>query len=167
MANVEVVRADITELECDAIVNAANSSLMGGGGVDGIIHMKAGPELLTECEKLGGCPPGEARITKGYRLRARYIIHAVGPVWHNGENDEAKILQNVYRNSLRLASKHGVKSIAFPNISTGIYRFPKRKAAEIAFQTVTEEIRKNGISKVVFACYDEENYEIYCKLLQK
>lgn len=164
MAEFEIIKGDITELDCDAIVNAANSSLLGGGGVDGAIHEKAGPGLYEECSKLGGCPTGEARITSGHQLKAKYVIHAVGPVWNDGKNSETQLLKKAYENAMDLASSKGVKSIAFPNISTGIYRFPKRYAAEIALKAVQEKARKNGIKKVVFACFDEENYQIYKEL---
>jgi O-acetyl-ADP-ribose deacetylase (regulator of RNase III) len=163
--SIEIVRGDITDLDCDAIVNAANSSLMGGGGVDGAIHRKAGPELLKECSAIGGCPTGEARITRGYNLKARYVIHAVGPIWQNGLHKEDQMLKQAYANSMKLASEHRLNSIAFPNISTGIFRFPKKTAAHIALKTVKEEVVKNGISKVIFVCFDEENYQIYKELL--
>ena len=165
--SIEVVMADITDLDCDAIVNAANTSLLGGGGVDGAIHQKAGPELRRECEKVGGCPTGEARITAAYKLKARYVIHAVGPVWQNGQASEEILLKSAYENSLKLASQHNIKTIAFPNISTGIYRFPKKAAARIAVKAVREGVKKNGISKVIFVCFDEENFSIYKKLLEE
>lgn len=165
MRKIEVLRTDITELECDAIVNAANSSLLGGGGVDGAIHRKAGPGLKKECSKLGGCTPGEAKITKGYNLKAKYVIHAVGPVWMNGEKDEVNVLGAAYRNSIDLASKNGIKTLAFPNISTGVYGFPKKEAARIAVSTAKKGLEKNQVSKIVFVCFDEENYNIYKSLL--
>jgi len=166
MDNIKVVRGDITKLQIDAIVNAANTSLLGGGGVDGAIHRAAGPELLEECKSLNGCPTGEARITKGYRLPANYIIHTVGPVWHGGGNNEENLLTSCYRNSLDLARKNGIKSVAFPNISTGVYRFPKTDAANIAIREVSAYLKniKESI-KVIFAVFDEENFTIYSEKL--
>jgi O-acetyl-ADP-ribose deacetylase (regulator of RNase III) len=162
MKRIELIRADITSLKVDAIVNAANSSLLGGGGVDGAIHRAAGPGLLDECRTLNGCPTGEARITRGYLLPAKYVIHTVGPVWRGGDNNEEKLLASCYRNSLDLAVKNGIQTIAFPNISTGVYHFPKSKAADIAFHEVSGYLKKtNKIKKVIFAVFDEENYEIY------
>ena len=165
---VEVVKGDITLLDVDAIVNAANESLLGGGGVDGAIHRAAGPQLLAECRTLGGCPTGEARITKGYNLKARYVIHTVGPVWHGGSRGEAKLLASAYRNSLQLAADYSLKSIAFPNISTGVYGYPKREAAEIATKTVEEFLLQNQHPKrVVFVCFDDDNYQIYKEMLKR
>lgn len=162
MEQIEVIQGDITTLQVDAIVNAANESLLGGGGVDGAIHDAAGPELLEECRKIGGCPTGEARITKGYNLPAKHIIHTVGPIWRGGYKDEIDLLRNAYQNSLKLALNHNVETIAFPNISTGVYGFPKKSAAEIAFRAVREFICRNKYpKKVIFVCFDEENYEIY------
>lgn len=162
MEKIELLRTDITTLNVDAIVNAANTSLLGGGGVDGAIHRAAGPELLEECKKLNGCPTGEARITGGYLLPAKHVIHTVGPVWYGGTNNEVHLLASCYRNSLTLALEHGLKSIAFPNISTGVYRFPKNGAAEIAIREVSTFLAKHkAIKKVIFAVFDEENYQIY------
>lgn len=166
MSEIKIFKGDITSLTCDAIVNAANTSLLGGGGVDGAIHRAAGPQLLDECKTLGGCPTGEARITKGYNLTAKYVIHTVGPVWNGGNGDEEQLLASCYRNSLNLAIKNGIKSIAFPNISTGVYRFPKSKAAEIAIREVTEYVKTHpDLEKVIFTVFDEENYQIYNQLL--
>lgn len=153
-ARLSVVEGDITAVAVDAIVNAANESLQGGGGVDGAIHRAAGPELLAECRGLGGCPTGEARITAGYRLPARHVIHTVGPVWRGGGSGDDHLLASCYRNSLALARAHGVKSIAFPAISTGVYRFPLGRAARIAVRTVREETAGDStIETVIFACF--------------
>ena len=158
MARLEVVEGDITRLDVDAIVNAANESLLGGGGVDGAIHRAAGPELLAECRTLGGCPTGEAKITRGYRLKARHVIHTVGPVWAGGTRGEPELLASCYRNSLVLARQHGLKSIAFPAISTGIYRFPKEQATEIA---VREASADAGDERVIFCCFDTATADLY------
>jgi O-acetyl-ADP-ribose deacetylase (regulator of RNase III) len=149
----EVVDGDITTLDVDAIVNAANSALLGGGGVDGAIHRAAGPGLLEECRKLGGCATGQAKITAGHGLKARHVIHAVGPVWHGGGQGEDELLASCYRESLRLAGEAGLKSIAFPAISTGVYRFPLERATRIAVGTVAAEAPKAGIERVIFACF--------------
>jgi O-acetyl-ADP-ribose deacetylase len=163
---IDLIIGDITTLEVDAIVNAANPSLMGGSGVDGAIHDAAGPELLDECETLGGCQTGEAKITKGYNLPVKNIIHAVGPIWRDGEKGEVELLKNAYLNSLKLAKVNGIKTIAFPNISTGVYRFPKRRAARIAIETVKEYLQKNKLpEKVIFVCFDHENFQVYQDLL--
>jgi len=156
----EVVVADITTLDVDAIVNAANSSLLGGGGVDGAIHRAAGPELLAECRKLNGCPTGEAKITKGYRLKARYVIHTVGPVWSAGQADRhQELLASCYRNSLMLADEHRLASTAFPAISTGVYRFPMDLAARIAVATVRSHVtaQETGLERIVFCCFNRES----------
>jgi O-acetyl-ADP-ribose deacetylase (regulator of RNase III) len=167
MTNIELIQADITQLTVDAIVNAAKNSLLGGGGVDGAIHRAAGPRLLAECSALGGCPTGEARITNGYNLRSKHVIHTVGPVWQGGNNNESLLLANCYRNSLKLAAESGCRSVAFPNISTGIYGFPKLEAAEIAISEVKLFLGSNSlIEQVLFCCYDNENYLIYNKILQ-
>lgn len=164
--NIELVKGDITKIEADAIVNAANSSLLGGGGVDGAIHRAAGPLLLEECRKIGGCPTGEARITRGYNLKAEFVIHTVGPVWHGGTRGEPEKLASCYTESLKLAVSHGCAHVAFPNISTGVYGYPKREAAGIAITSV-ERFMKNSTTrlKVIFCCFDDENYAIYRELL--
>jgi O-acetyl-ADP-ribose deacetylase (regulator of RNase III) len=164
MNSIEVIRDDITKIAVDAIVNAANSTLMGGGGVDGAIHRAGGPAILEECKKIvarqGGCQTGEAVITTAGNLPARFIIHTVGPVWYDGNNEEKEKLANCYRNSLELAAGNGCRTIAFPNISTGVYHFPKDKAAEIAMRTVASYLQKTGsINKVLFVCFDEENFQ--------
>ncbi len=158
---------DLTQMDVDAIVNAANETLLGGGGVDGAIHCAAGPQLLEECRTIGGCPTGEARITKGYNLKARYVIHTVGPVWRGGQHGETQLLRSAYLSSLKLAQQYGLKSIAFPNISTGVYHFPKQSAAQIAIRAVREFTAQNLLpERIVFVCFDEENYSIYNKLLK-
>ncbi|HRY03098.1 MAG TPA: O-acetyl-ADP-ribose deacetylase [Beijerinckiaceae bacterium] len=158
------LRADITTLAVDAIVNAANESLLGGGGVDGAIHRAAGPELLAECRALGGCPTGEARITRGYRLPARHVIHTVGPVWRGGARGEADLLASCYRRSLELAAAHGVATIAFPCISTGVYGYPADEAARIAVGTV-RDIVTQSFREVVFCCFSESDRALYAALL--
>ena len=161
------IQADITTLDVDAIVNAANSSLLGGGGVDGAIHRAAGPELLAECRALNGCRTGEAKITRGYRLKARHIIHTVGRVWHGGDRGEADLLRSCHVNSLTLAAEHALQSIAFPCISTGVYRFPVDQAAEIAVQTVREFLRKpSTIQSVVFCCFSADDHRRYQTLVE-
>ncbi|MEZ4989263.1 MAG: O-acetyl-ADP-ribose deacetylase [Saprospiraceae bacterium] len=168
--DIEVIKGDITQIEIEAIVNAANSTLLGGGGVDGAIHRKGGKAILEECIQIrnrqGGCAVGEAVITTAGELPAHYVIHTVGPVWHGGSNNEAIKLRNCYLSSLRLAAKHNIRSVAFPNISTGVYRFPKARAAKIAVEAVREYRSENTIvEKVVFVCFDEENYGLYRDLL--
>ncbi len=162
-----LTQGDITKMNVDCIVNAANRTLLGGGGVDGAIHRAAGPELLAECKTLGGCETGSAKITKGYRLPAKYVIHAVGPVWHGGNSNEDELLKSCYTTSLQLAKEHGCKTIAFPNISTGVYRFSKRRAAYNALEAVKSFLEKNELpEKVYFVCFDDENYQIYRELLK-
>jgi O-acetyl-ADP-ribose deacetylase len=162
----EVVRGDITKMAVDAIVNAANTTLLGGGGVDGAIHRAAGPELLAECLTLGGCRSGEAKLTRGYNLPARFVIHAVGPIWRGGDQSEAEALANCYRNSLQLALDYRLKTIAFPAISCGAYRYPVPEAAHIAVQTTTQVLEQhNEIDKVIFVVATDEILEAYQRLL--
>ena len=165
MAELKAVSGDITGLKVDAIVNAANTSLLGGGGVDGAIHRAAGPELLEACRKLGGCATGDAKATPGFRLPAKWVFHAVGPVWHGGGHGEDTLLVGCYRRALQLAQEHGAKSIAFPAISTGIYGFPSDRAAEIAIRTVRENIEESGVEQVQFVCFNEATERIYNQLL--
>jgi len=167
---IELVKGDITRIQVDAIVNAANTSLLGGGGVDGAIHRAGGKAILEECQKIrakqGGCKVGEAVITTGGNLPAKYVIHTVGPVWQGGNNEEETLLATAYRNSLRLAVQNKIHTIAFPNISTGIYGFPKDKAAKIAVNAVNSFLQSTDqVSKVVFVCFDDENYSIYRDIL--
>lgn len=167
MASIEILNADITELEVDVIVNAANESLLGGGGVDGAIHSAAGPQLYNECLTLNGCKTGEAKITKAYNLPCKFVIHTVGPVWKGGYHNESALLRSAYENSLKLASKNGLKTIAFPNISTGVYGFPKEKAAKIAIETIQNYInRRNKLEKIFFVVFDPYNENIYRSYLQ-
>lgn len=159
---IKIITGDITKKETDAIVNAANTSLLGGGGVDGAIHRAAGRELLEECKTLGGCPTGEAKITKGYNLKAKYVIHTVGPVWNGGKYREEEKLANCYRNSLSLAVKHKIKSISFPSISTGVYRFPVDKASKIALQEINNFLKKDkSLQSVVIVCFDKNTFSAY------
>jgi O-acetyl-ADP-ribose deacetylase (regulator of RNase III) len=163
---IQLILGDITEQKVDAIVNAANSSLLGGGGVDGAIHRGAGSDLLKECRALSGCPTGEVRITGGYKLPAKYVIHTVGPVWQGGKNDEPQLLANCYRNSLSLAVAHSIRSIAFPSISTGVYGYPVEQASRIAVQEVIEFLKQNTqLEKVIFVCFDKHTLECYHEAL--
>ena len=165
-SKIDIVRGDITKLAVDAIVNAANTTLLGGGGVDGAIHRAAGPELLAECRTLGGCQSGEAKITRGYNLHARFVIHTVGPFWTGGHRGEAEVLANCYRNSLHLALENSVKTIAFPAISCGAYRYPILEAAKIAVETTREFLTNNDkIGKVIFVVANDEIYAAYQRLL--
>ena len=162
----EIHKGDITKQKVDAIVNAANTKLLGGGGVDGAIHRAAGKDLLAECKTLGGCKTGQAKITKGYNLAAKYVIHTVGPVWSGGNRNEDELLANCYRNSLRLAVENGVKTIAFPAISTGVYHFPLERATKIAAREVKKFLVKNeSVEKVLFVCFDEGTYKVYEEIL--
>lgn len=165
---IEVVQGDITEIQVDAIVNAANTSLLGGGGVDGAIHRKGGKQILEECiairNRQGGCDVGQAVITKAGNLPSKFVIHTVGPVWNGDKEEKKKLLADCYKNSLELALENNIKTIAFPNISTGIYHFPKDKAAEIAIQAVKEFSRKEEFEKIIFVCFDEENHSLYTNL---
>ena len=162
---IELIKGDITKVKVDAIVNAANRSLSGGGGVDGAIHRAAGPQLLEECRSLFGCNTGDAKLSKGYNLPASYVIHAVGPVWYDGKYNEESMLASCYRRSLEIAEECLLNSIAFPNISTGVYRFPKEKAAEIAINEV-KKFQYKHIKKIVFVAFDDENYDIYKNILE-
>lgn len=171
-SRITLIKGDITKLEVDAIVNAANSTLLGGGGVDGAIHKAGGKQILEECiairNKQGGCNAGEAVITTGGLLKVKFIIHTVGPVWNGGSNEEDNLLANCYINSLKLAEENNIKTIAFPNISTGVYRFPKERAANIAVKTVKNYLWGNeSIEKVIFISFNEYNYQLYSKLLSK
>jgi O-acetyl-ADP-ribose deacetylase (regulator of RNase III) len=161
---IEIVRGDITKVAVDAIVNAANRSLLGGGGVDGAIHRAAGPELLEECRKIGGCPTGQAKITLGYRLPAKWVIHTVGPVWRGGKSGEPELLAGCYRNVLALAKNNGIKSIAFPSISTGVFGYPVDQACRIALKETREFTKDHPeIGRVVFVCFDERIRQAYLK----
>jgi len=172
MNRLKLHKGDITILEVDAIVNAANSSLMGGGGVDGAIHLAGGPIIMEECmdiiDKQGSCDTGEAVITSGGDMPCHFVVHTVGPVWHGGEDQEDDLLENCYQNSLQLAVENGVKTIAFPNISTGVYRFPKVYACRIAIKAVREFLDENTqLDEVIFVCFDDENYDLYEQALNK
>ncbi|HEY9007091.1 O-acetyl-ADP-ribose deacetylase [Ohtaekwangia sp.] len=171
MSRIELIQGDITRLDVDAIVNAANNSLLGGGGVDGAIHRAGGPQILEECRAIrnrqGGCKTGEAVITSGGKLKARYVIHTVGPVWNGGHRNEERLLAHAYQSSLQLAVANNIGTLAFPNISTGIYGFPKKRAAEIAVATVEKFLDQHeSIQKVIFCCFDEENVALYNQLLK-
>ena len=171
MKGVELIRGDITTLDVHAIVNAANSSLAGGGGVDGAIHRAGGPAILEACTLIrnaqGGCKTGEAVITTGGNLKARYVIHTVGPVWRGGAEGEERLLKNAYLNSMALAAEYSITSLAFPNISTGVYGFPKGRAAEIAVRSVRDVLAGNhNFERIIFCCFDEENYRIYNSILE-
>lgn len=166
--SIEVILGDITKQKTDAIVNAANKTLLGGGGVDGAIHRAAGPKLLQTCRKLNGCETGNAKITKAFDLPAKYVIHAVGPVWRGGDQGEVKLLRNAYENSLQLAEENQCTSIAFPNISTGVYGFPKEKAAAVVSDFVNNHLPKlDFVKRIVFVCFDMENYQIYQRELKQ
>jgi O-acetyl-ADP-ribose deacetylase (regulator of RNase III) len=166
MTKITAIHDDITRIGADAIVNAANTSLLGGGGVDGAIHRKAGPKLLEECRRLGGCKTGDARITKGYDLPSRYVIHAVGPVWHGGGRGEAELLASCYRNSLKLAVENGLKVIAFPSISTGAYGYPIEQAAEIAVRTAKAFLQESGgIEEIIFVLFSASDLKVYQSIL--
>ena len=167
MNRLSIVKGDIVRMKTDAIVNAANTSLLGGGGVDGAIHRAAGEDLLKECITLGGCNTGEAKITKGYKLNAKYVIHTPGPIWRGGNKGESELLANCYKNSLSLAKENGVKSIAFPSISTGVYRFPVEKAAQIALREISSFLKTDDtFEKIVIVCYDEDTLKIYKSILK-
>ena len=167
---ITLTRGDITQISCDAVVNAANSGLLGGGGVDGAIHRVGGPEILSACRKIresrGGCPTGEAVVTPAGKLPAQHVIHTVGPVWQGGAGEEAELLASCYRNSLQRAEELRARTVAFPNISTGVYGYPKRKAAEVAVRTVQAHAA-HLVDEVIFVCFDEENYRIYRDLLDR
>ncbi|MCB1169524.1 MAG: O-acetyl-ADP-ribose deacetylase [Leptospiraceae bacterium] len=166
MNRLQAIGADITTLDVDAIVNAANEALAGGGGVDGAIHRAAGPELMQACRKIGGCPTGTAVLTPGFRLKARFVIHTVGPIWRGGNQREPELLASCYRESLKLAIQNGLSTLAFPSISTGVYGYPLEQASEIAVQTVSEVLESDQtIKEVTFCCFDERALSIYSKLL--
>lgn len=165
---IEIFEGDITKMEADAIVNAANTSLLGGGGVDGAIHRSAGPELLAETRKMGGCPTGEARVSKGYRLPAKWVIHTVGPIWSGGDRDEDNLLANCYKNSLEIAAEIGAGTVAFPSISTGAYRFPMERAIDIALRETKSFLQTNqSIKKVIFVCFGSDVCKKYQKMFKE
>ena len=167
MDRIEILKTDITTLAVDAIVNAANNSLLGGGGVDGAIHRAAGPDLLAECRLLGGCKTGHAKLTKGYRLPARFILHAVGPVWNGGDQNEHELLASCYRSCFALAREHSLRTLAFPAISCGIYRFPIDQAVEIALRETQAELSRNeSIERVTFACFGQDVYDPYLRAIE-
>lgn len=168
MQRIGIILGDITKVEVDAIVNAANNTLLGGGGVDGAIHRAAGPKLLEECRKLNGCETGKAKITKGYKLPAKYVIHTVGPIWRGGNANEDELLASCYRNSLQLAAENNIKTIAFPSISTGAYRFPVYRAAKIAINEIARFLEDNeSIEKVLMVCFDKGTMDMYSEALSE
>ncbi len=168
MQRFSILKGDIVKAKADAIVNAANTSLLGGGGVDGAIHRAAGAELLAECKTLGGCKTGEAKITKGYRLKAKYVIHTPGPIWRGGKWNEDELLKGCYKNSLLLAKENGIKTIAFPSISTGVYRFPVERAAKIAVKTICDFLKTDTFfQQVLMVCFDEETKEAYLNAFEE
>ncbi len=166
MAEIQLIKGDITTVEVEVIVNAANTTLLGGGGIDGAIHRKAGSKLLEECRTLSGCKVGEAKITKGYNLPAKFVIHTVGPIWKGGFSNESGELKNCYLNSLKLAERYGLRSIAFPAISTGFYNYPKEEAARIAISTVKSYLSKSKIEKVIFVLHSDFDYTLYQNILR-
>jgi len=168
MTSIRALQANIVTLTVDAIVNAANSSLLGGGGVDGAIHRAAGPQLLEECRTLGGCKTGDAKLTKGYKLPAKFVIHTVGPVWHGGKKGEPELLSSCYRNSLTIAAENGIKTIAYPSISTGVYGYPIELATRVAVETVRNAVQKpSNIEEIIFCCFSPSDLEVYESLLMK